>query len=205
MKKFNINDLFFMYKKYRNKYREKTYKYIDQILLEAKIPNKQIIIRKLTYYIIEDAVEKLGLKIVNGSNLEQTRESNLSIELSSVKRKLLIDYGEFGYHLPTIDIVIYEPKRFKVIAVVLLNMSKEKIVQGGYWKLKLASQKLTNHIMVYLIAHKKFIKNGKSIAEIDLDGSYVLSEVEIKESDKIKSFDKFIDDLKKILKNQCNR
>ena len=37
--------------------------------------------------------------------------------------------------------------------------------------------------------------------EIDLDGSYVLTEEEIEESNKVKLFEHFIDDLKGLLKN----
>jgi len=42
-------------------------------------------------------------------------------------------------------------------------------------------------------------KKGRVIVEVDTDGSYVLSENKIEESDKVKMFDKFIDDLKKLL------
>jgi len=41
----------------------------------------------------------LGLKIVDGNALERTNSNNLSEELNRVKRNLLIDYGEFGFHL----------------------------------------------------------------------------------------------------------
>jgi len=35
----------------------------------------------------------------------------LSKELSQIKRNLAIDYGEFGLHLPDVDIVIYKPQK----------------------------------------------------------------------------------------------
>lgn len=38
--------------------------------------------------------------------------------------------------------------------------------------------------------------------EVDLDGSYVLTEEEIEQSDKVKLFEYFIDDLKRLLKNE---
>ena len=41
---------------------------------------------------------------------------------------------------------------------------------------------------------------GFAFVEMDTDGSYVLSETDIEESNKVKMFDKFIDDLKKLLK-----
>ncbi|MCS6833438.1 MAG: BsaWI family type II restriction enzyme [Flammeovirgaceae bacterium] len=43
-------------------------------------------------------------------------------------------------------------------------------------------------------------KKGRAIVEMDTDGCYVLSENDIEESDKVKMFDKFIPDLKKLLK-----
>ncbi len=39
----------------------------------------------------------------------------------------------------------------------------------------------------------------RSIVEMDTDGSYVLSETDIEESDIVKMFDRFIDDLKRLL------
>jgi type II restriction enzyme len=35
--------------------------------------------------------------------------------------------------------------------------------------------------------------------EVDTDGSYIMSERKVEESTKVKMFDKFIDDLKKII------
>jgi len=49
------------------------------------------------------------------------------------------------------------------------------------------------------LTKKKPAKKGRAIVEIDTDGSYVLSETDIEESDKVKMFDKFIDDLKRLL------
>ena len=74
--------------------------------------------------------------------------------------------------------------------------------------MKLASDKATKHIKVYFVTPdedgtlttKKPTKKGRAIVEVDTDGSYVLSETNIEESNKVKMFDKFIDDLKKLLK-----
>ena len=64
------------------------------------------------------------------------------------------------------------------------------------------------HIKVYFITpdedgtltNRKTPKKGRAIIETDLDGSYVLSKTNIEESDKVKMFDKFIDDLKNVIK-----
>ena len=55
-------------------------------------------------YIIEDEVKNLGLGVVNGNKLD--REINDDEVLAMVKRNLIVDFGEFGSHLPDADIVI---------------------------------------------------------------------------------------------------
>ena len=223
-KKFDIEDLICIYKKYKDKHGKDAYKYISQVFVDAKSLHKKSFagkdheqswrafkgknLEKLIIYIIKDEVNILGLKIVDGNKFERTKEENLTKEFSQFKRNLLIDYGEFGYHLPDVDIIIYEPKTYKVIAVLSSKVTlRERIAQSGYWKLKLLSQQLTKHIKVYFVTPdedktlktKKPAKKGRAIVEIDLDGSYVLSETKIEESSKVKQFDKFIDDLKGIL------
>ena len=224
MEKFTIEDLFDIYRKYKTKYGRNAYKYISQVLIDAKPLHKKNFsgndheqswrafkgknLEKLIVFIIEEEVKELGLKIVDGNKLERTKEENLSFELSKIKRNLLIDYGEFGYHLPDVDIVIYNPQNFKVVAVLSSKVTlRERIAQSGYWKLKLSSQQLTKHIKVYFVTPdedgtltiKSPAKKGRAIVEIDLDGSYVLSETQIDESEKVKMFDKFIEDLKDML------
>lgn len=41
---------------------------------------------------------------------------------------------------------------------------------------------------------------GNALVEVDLDGAYVMTEQPVIESKKVKTFDKFINDLKKLLK-----
>ena len=97
--------------------------------------------------------------------------------------------------------IIYDPKTSKVVAVL-----SSKVAQTGYWKIKLASEEVTKHIKVYFITPeedgtltiKKPAKKSRIIVEVDTDRAYVLSETDIEESDKVKMFDKFIDDLKSI-------
>jgi len=86
---------------------------------------------------------------------------------------------------------------------------RERIAQTGYWKLKLLQDEATKHIRVYFITpdedgtltRKRPTKKGRAIVEVDLDGSYVLTEEEIEESNKVKLFEHFIEDLKGLLKN----
>ena len=222
--KYTIDDLKSLYKKYQIEHGKEAYKYLSELFREAKPLHKKYFLGKdheqswrafkgknlenLIVYIIEAEVERLGVKILNGNSLERTKEKNLSAELAQVKRNLLVDFGEYGYHLPDVDIIIYAPKTYKVIAVLSSKVTlRERIAQSGYWKLKMEAQELTKHIKVYFVTPdedgtlttKKPTKKGRAIVEEDLDGSYVLSETVIEESDKVKPFDKFIDDLKKVL------
>jgi len=233
----NISDLIKMYEDYRKKYGADTFKRISLLLKEAKEIHRQDFLKspaaqrakakgrqpdheqswrafkgknleKLVVHIIKNEINNVGLKIIEGNKLERTKGSNLSVELGRIKRNLLVDYGEFGAHLPDVDIIIYDPKTFKVIAVISSKVTlRERIAQTGYWKLKLASDKVTKHIKVYFVTpdedgtliHKEPIKKGRAIVEVDLDGSYLLCDDDVEESDKVKTFDKFIDDLKQLL------
>lgn len=220
-----IQDLIKIYDTKKKKYGIEAYRHISNVLKEAKEQHgkdftgddheqswrafKGKNLEKLIEYIITDEVHALNLQVVNGNSLERTNGSNLSKELSIVKRNLTVDYGEFGLHLPDVDLIIYDPKTSKIVAVLSSKVTlRERIAQTGYWKIKLASDKATKHIKVYFVTPdedgtltvKKPTKKGRAIVEVDTDGSYVLSETNIEESDKVKMFDKFIDDLKKLLK-----
>lgn len=220
-----IQDLIKIYDAKKKKYGIEAYRHISNVLKEAKEQHKKDFtgddheqswrafkgknLEKLIEYIITDEVHALDLQVVNGNSLERTNGSNLSQELSMVKRNLTVDYGEFGLHLPDVDLIIFNPKTSKVVAVLSSKVTlRERIAQTGYWKMKLASDKATRHIKVYFVTPdedgtltiKKPTKKGRAIVEVDTDGSYVLSETNIEESDKVKMFDKFIDDLKKLLK-----
>ncbi len=231
-KKMTFKDLVSLYLKKKKRYGSEAYKHISELLKEAKelhkkywqenpTPNKDHEqswrafkgknFEKLITYIIEDEVKNLGLKIVDGNKLERTHSKNLNEELNKVKRNLLIDYGEFGFHLPDVDIVIYEPKTSKVVAVISSKITlRERIAQTGYWKLKLMQDEITRHIKVFFITPdedgtlktKKPAKKGRAIVETDTDGSYVMSEDKVEESNKVKMFDKFIEDLKKLVNNK---
>ncbi len=222
-----FEDLRKLYVKQKEQIGPSVYKRISELLKEAKEIHKQDWLKhptpnrdheqswrafkgknleKLVQYIITDEVEELGLKVINGNRLERT--TKLSKELGQVKRNLAIDYGEFGLHLPDVDIIIYDPKDYKVLAVISSKVTlRERIAQTGYWKLKLLQDEATKHIKVYFITPdedktlkiRKPTKKGRAIVEVDLDGSYVLTEEKVQEDSKVKLFEYFIDDLKKLL------
>jgi type II restriction enzyme len=164
-------------------------------------------LEKLILYMIEKEVESLGLGLIAGSKLERSKSENLSYELSMVKRNLLVDFGEFGCHLPDVDIIVYIPKTYEILAVISSKVTlRERIAQTGYWKIKLSKDEVTKRIKVFFVtpdedktlAIRRPTKKGRAIVEVDTDGSYVMSTTQVEESNRVKMFDKFIDDLKRL-------
>ncbi len=226
-----FEDLKELYEENQRRYGVNAYRHISKLLREAKILHKKYWemnptasgdheqfwrafkgknLEKLIIHIISDEVRTLGLSIVDGNSLERTKSENLSKELSQVKRNLLIDYGEFGSHLPDVDIIIYEPKTSKVIVVLSSKVTlRERVALTGYWKFKLSLDDATKHIKVYFVTPdedetlriKKPSKKGRAIVEVDTDCGYVLSETNVEESHNVKMFDNFIKDLKNLMKN----
>jgi len=225
-----FKDLVEMYEIKKKRFGVEAYRHISELLNEAKEVHRSDFLKnptpqgdheqswrafkgknleKLIAYIIKDEIESLGLKLVEGNTLERARSENLSRELSMVKKHLSVDYGEFGRHLPDVDIIVYEPETFKVIAVISSKVTlRERIAQTGYWKIKLSRDKATEHIRAYFITPDEdgtltiktpTTKKGRAIVEVDTDGSYVMSETTVEESDKVKMFDKFIEDLRRLV------
>ena len=222
----DFTDLRDMYKQTLVMEGTKAYKSVSQLLRDAKERHKQDFLKdkpygdheqswkafkgknfeKLIQHIITDSIEALGMKVINGNHLE--RRKNLPQDLKRVKRNLAIDFNEFGLHLPDVDIVVYNPKNQRIIALLSIKVTlRERIAQTGYWKLKLLADEFTKHIKVYFITPdedgtltSKFpAKKGRAIVEVDLDGSYVLTETSIEESDKVKLFEHFIEDFKQLI------
>ena len=224
-----LKDLVEMFEAKKRQHGGDTYKYVSELLAEAKVIHKADFdknptpkgdheqswrsfkghnLEGLIAHIIKDGIENLGLKWLMGNTLERTKSVNLSKELSIVKRNLLVDYGEFGEHLPDVDIIVYEPETFRVVAVISSKVTlRERIAQTGYWKIKLSRDKATEHIKVYFITpdedrtleKRTHVKKGRAIVEVDTDGGYVMSEVMVEASDKVKMFDKFIEDLRRLV------
>ena len=225
-------DLVAIFEKWRNKHGTNTYRYTSAILAEAKEVHyadwlkhptangdheqswrafKGKNLEKLITHIIQREVRELGLEIILGSTLERSQPNNLSDVLNQVRRNLLVRFGaqgEFGFHLPDIDIVIYNPDTGKVVAVVSSKVTlRERIAQTGYWKIKLSQDKTTKDIKVFFISpdedgtltKQSPMKKGRAIVEVDTDGAYVMSEETIEASNKVKGLDQFIPDLRRIL------
>ena len=159
-------------------------------------------------HVITDPIEKLGMKVV--TRYELVKDSILPEELERVKRHLAVDYEEFNAYLPHINLVVYTPENAHIIAVIVceVNLEKQRIFDMAYWKLKLQADEDSATIKYYLVTADidETLKSsdlsqqiGRSIIETDLDGTYVLTAEELKESDKVKLFEHFIEDLKQVI------
>lgn len=121
---FTLEDLIQLYGEKKELYGIDAYRHISEILKEAKILHKKYFmttgkldheqswrafkgknLEKLIIHILTDEIHALGLKITLGNTIEQTSSSNLDKVMDRVKRNLLVDYGEFGMHLPDVDII----------------------------------------------------------------------------------------------------
>ena len=170
-------------------------------------PFKGANFEKLVLYIIRQELESMGLRCISGDKL--LKPKNLPLELSDVYHKLVVRYGKYSI-LPDADLVIYEPETHEVIGIVSCKTTlRERIAQTAYWKLKLSQDPLTMHIKGYFVTTDEDrdlarglsspqVSRNRIIVEHELDGTYVLREVE--ESEKVKPFPDFIEDIKKVIK-----
>lgn len=156
-------------------------------------------------------------------NLCVLSESEVKREDYLVK-KLAVKYGEYPL-LPDTDIVIAicDPENPKILAIVSCKTSlRERIAQACYWKLKLSQSNATKHIRVYLATtdndddfsigrRRREDYQGKSrnriIAEHELDGIYIMRDDfrDEWESDKVKKYEKLLDDLVKLVKEEISK
>ena len=176
---------------------------------QAWKPFKGANFEKLVLYIIGQEVESMGLRCVFGDRL--LRPKNLSAELSAVYRNLLVRYGQYSL-LPDADLVVYDPGICKVIGIVSCKTTlRERIAQTAYWKLKLSQDPVTMHIKGYFITadedkdlvrglNDPRVSRNRIIVEHELDGTYVFHDLE--ESDKVKPFPRFIEDLRKVVERE---
>ncbi|MEO0160561.1 MAG: BsaWI family type II restriction enzyme [candidate division WOR-3 bacterium] len=156
-------------------------------------------------YIVEE-LRKIGFEVIKGSKLEKA-DNKLGECLSKVKRSIVVDFGEFGMHLPDADLVVYEPKKCKPIAIISSKATlRERIAQTGYWNVKLKASPTTANIRVFFVTLdedgdltlKKPAKKGRAIAEVDTDGTFVITNKRLEESNKVKTIEKLLETFKKL-------
>ncbi len=226
MSEYNVNYVVDMYKEVQRTKGREAYRYVSEVLEKAKDrhsqdyfernPNgkgfqqswnniKGNCFQEILQYIITETVTPLGLRVVKDDDL---KVQDLTKQLDAVKRNVLIDYGKFGMQFPDADIIIYNPKKNHVIAVISCKTSlRERIAQTCYWKFKFLEREYTEHIKMYLVTPdsdntlKRLERpnKGRVMAETDLDGTYVLTKENLQESENVKLFEHFIEDFKKVI------
>lgn len=168
-------------------------------------------LENLIIYFIQEKVIEMGYDLVTDEQIKKSSENDEI--MSKVYRNIVIRYGDYSI-IPDGDIVIYKPISGVVVAIISCkNSLRERYAQTLYWKLKLSLDPITKLIKMYLITLDKeegkkpeldINENGRPtksriLLEYEMDGVYVGRDLK-NESDKIKEFDKFIDDLIKLLK-----
>ena len=162
--------------------------------------------RERVRHIITNPIEKLGMKVVTRYELENGNTFSEALEI--VKQYVTIDYGEFNSCLPDVDFIIYTPENSRPIAVIsCLVHLKNRIIEKAYWKHKLQTEENKASIKFYLITADidktlqivDLPKRERVITEADFDGTYVLTAETLEESDKVKLFEHFIEDLKQVI------
>jgi len=177
--------------------------------------------QELVFNTLKGYIKILKKKHPEFENLEVFSENDVK-KNDVLVRKLAVRYGDYLL-LPDTDIALVNydsnnPWNSKILAIISCKTSlRERIAQACYWKLKLLSSDVTKHIKVYLATtdndddfslnsrRRKESYNGMSrnriIAEYELDGIYIMRD-DFKdewESDKVKKYEKLLDDLMKLI------
>ena len=145
---FTIDDVIKLFEKERAMRGVEAYRYVSKILKEAKELHRQHFLstgkidheqswrafkgknlERLLSYILLKEVRTLGLDMISGNVLTSNQLSPL---FDRVKRNLLVDYGQYGMHLPDVDLVIIDPMDGSVLAAVSVKVTlRERIAQTG--------------------------------------------------------------------------
>jgi type II restriction enzyme len=166
---------------------------------------------RLILHVIEDKVKELGLVCIQGDQLDK---KNLTKDESLLRRSIVVHYGEFDI-TPDMDILIYNPENNVPICIISCKVTlRERIAQTAYWSLKLKSDEVTKNIKAFFVTTDEdgdLVRRptiggdgrgfkGRLIAEHDTDGTYVLRDIE--QSDKVKRFDLFMQDLQHLFRTE---
>ncbi|MDE2750312.1 MAG: BsaWI family type II restriction enzyme [Chloroflexota bacterium] len=161
-------------------------------------------------------------RVVKGKGLEKILELMLKrqicatdleiLRLSDIGEKLKIDFGEYGNHYPDVDLVVYQPRRNRILAILSIKASlRERATQTAYWRLKLRDYSHTRNVKVYLLTPNSddILRNNhdpikqRAVLETDIDGIYIVNTPERSIDDylypglesRIRLIDDLIDDL----------
>ncbi len=159
---------------------------------------------------------------VKGSTLElvieyilrkQLEEVNLElIRVGTSHEKINIDFGDYGSHLPDVDLVVYQHSRDRILAILSIKTSlRERIAQTAYWRMKLHAQSNTKNIKVFLLTPnsdndlriRRKPKKNRAVVETDIDAIYIVNRPEFELANylypgvesRIRMIDELADDL----------
>ena len=159
---------------------------------------------------------------VKGSTLElvieyilrkQLEEVNLElIRVGTSHEKINIDFGDYGSHLPDVDLVVYQRSRDRILAILSIKTSlRERIAQTAYWRMKLHAQSNTKNIKVFLLTPnsdndlriRRKPKKNRAVIETDIDAIYIVNRPEFELANylypgvesRIRMIDELADDL----------
>lgn len=168
----------------------------------------------LVIYFLHKEITGLGYDLTTDDEISSS-DSGI---LEKVGHNIVLKYGKY-YILPDSDIVIYNPKTAEVKAIISCKSSvRERFAQSLYWKVKLSTNERTKNIKMYFVTVDKEYNEKKTgfkkpsldirenkeptkpriLLEYEMDGVYVTRDMK-NESEKVKMFDKFIDDFKRLL------
>ena len=161
-----------------------------------------------------NSVKGKTLELVIAYILAQRLEAYDLDLISADKAKDLveIDFGEYGVHLPDVDLIVYQPSRDRILAILSIkNSLRERVAQTAYWRLKLHSQSKTKNVRVFLLTPNsdrdlkigRKPKKNRAVLETDIDGIYIVNrpESELKDyvypgvDSRIRMIDELADDL----------
>jgi len=169
---------------------------------------------RFAHYAIQSMIEKSSakdLKLAYGNKTgEQDKDTSEIADQKTARDSIEIDFGDQGRWSPDADLIVYSNyDDIRVEAIISCKTSlRERIAQTAFWRYKLASSEETSHIENYLItldSDDVFFDDKPSkpraIALNELDAIFVLKPGFDKHP-KLKSFDRFTEELKKWLKKQ---
>lgn len=159
-------------------------------------------------------VKGLGLeKVLEHIISQKLRPHNLElISVEEASEKVEIDFGEYGSHLPDVDLIVYQPSQERILAILSIKSSlRERATQTAYWRLKLHAQSNTKNIRVFLLTpnsdndlrRRPRKKKNRAVLETDIDAIYVVNRPEFNLEDylypglesRIRLIDELADDL----------
>ena len=204
---YSFEDLMTTYEEYEKKHGISALNFLSDILSKAKEMHRKAYLHhkpdgdadqswrafkgknteKLIEMILRRELSKHNISIVNGNRLERSKEENLREDEKEIRKLVSIDYGEYGRHLPDVDLIVYragsENTKLVLLAVISVKITlRERVAQTGYWRLKMKEK--NNCVKMLLVTldedevltkSREYAPKPKAIAATDIDIVYVIA------------------------------